>query len=316
MKLNLAPTLIASVLSIAMTATAFTKETALQASQKFISLSAVNGHQAQSAQVVITNTSEEPVECDLKLVGTNPDAFELSQVPERLAPGKSAEITVTFRKTEKAFRHSASLQLGPKGQGGAITLQGIGQQQFEGKNEPPLQDIVNTFGMAIKVGGSHLHLDTKAQTLGESIVAAEFNGIAGKQIRLTPLARYSPTGAAPFGCFIEGTKHELGKLVDSSEAFPDAHQCLFPRIVGNKKWIILEAPRLPFSLYFEGHKQLSCTDNSIPTTAKIKHTARVYPVTSFQGRKLEDAYLVGFEEASNGDYQDALFLIENVVIAK
>ena len=28
---------------------------------------------------------------------------------------------------------------------------------------------------------------------------------------------------------------------------------------------------------------------------------------------MENAYLIGFEEAENGDYQDAVFLIENVV---
>jgi hypothetical protein len=27
---------------------------------------------------------------------------------------------------------------------------------------------------------------------------------------------------------------------------------------------------------------------------------------------MENAWLVGFEEAANGDYQDAVFLIENV----
>ncbi len=27
---------------------------------------------------------------------------------------------------------------------------------------------------------------------------------------------------------------------------------------------------------------------------------------------MENAYLVGFEEAKNGDYQDAVFLLENV----
>ena len=35
-----------------------------------------------------------------------------------------------------------------------------------------------------------------------------------------------------------------------------------------------------------------------------------------QGRELEDAYLIGFEEASNGDYQDAVFLVEGVAPAK
>jgi hypothetical protein len=39
-------------------------------------------------------------------------------------------------------------------------------------------------------------------------------------------------------------------------------------------------------------------------------------VRQFEGKVLQNAYVVGFEEASNGDYQDAVFLIEGVRAVK
>ncbi len=62
----------------------------------------------------------------------------------------------------------------------------------------------------------------------------------------------------------------------------------------------------------KGHKYVSFTDLKLNSGAPIAHTGRIYPVKSFQGVARENAYLVGFEEAKNGDYQDAVFLIENV----
>ncbi len=61
----------------------------------------------------------------------------------------------------------------------------------------------------------------------------------------------------------------------------------------------------------KGHKFVSFSDPAIKTEAGIPNTGRIYPVTFFQDREMKNSWLVGFEEAANGDYQDALFLIEN-----
>ncbi|MCP5538252.1 MAG: hypothetical protein H7A51_18720 [Akkermansiaceae bacterium] len=295
---------------------AFATPINLQVSQSFVSLSAVKGYKSQSATITITNPTSQTLPSEARLSGEHHHAFLISETPKELSPGKSYELTIQFNKTQKSFLHSASIQLGPEQTGTEITLRGIGLQQFEGKNEPPLLDIVKALGIPLKVGGSTLHLDTKAATIGQSLDASHFQAIDNKQAKITPLARFSPKGKAPFGYFLGQKKHQLGELIDSSKTLPDAHQCLFPDILGAGKTLLFNAPAGAFNLYFQGHKQLSCTDTSVPTTAKIKHTARIYPVTSYQGKALENAYLVGFEEASNGDYQDALFLIENVSVIK
>ena len=67
----------------------------------------------------------------------------------------------------------------------------------------------------------------------------------------------------------------------------------------------------PFSLVAEtGHGAIPLDPAHSKT--KLAHPARVFPVHTVLGASVHDAVLVAFEEATNGDYQDALFLIENV----
>jgi hypothetical protein len=42
------------------------------------------------------------------------------------------------------------------------------------------------------------------------------------------------------------------------------------------------------------------------------HRARVYPLKDRAGASVENAYLIGWEEAANGDYQDYVFILGNV----
>lgn len=87
-------------------------------------------------------------------------------------------------------------------------------------------------------------------------------------------------------------------------------------LVGGASFTEFDAPDKPFAFYMKGPKFDSFSDPAFQTTADIPHTGRIYPVSFYQGRKMEDSWLVGFEEAANGDYQDGLFLIENAVPAK
>jgi len=130
---------------------------------------------------------------------------------------------------------------------------------------------------------------------------------------VTPLARFSPKGKTPFGVYdlTDGSKMtEIGTLNESNKKVPDAHQCLMPPASAIKMPASLPAH---FGLYLEGPHYVSRTEAGQSEMAKIENTARIYPVTSLLGRRLKNAYLVGFEEAQNGDYQDALFLVEGVV---
>jgi hypothetical protein len=46
------------------------------------------------------------------------------------------------------------------------------------------------------------------------------------------------------------------------------------------------------------------------------HRFRVYPLKDRAGIAIENSYLIGCEEASNSDYQDYVFVVSGVTIAK
>ena len=67
-----------------------------------------------------------------------------------------------------------------------------------------------------------------------------------------------------------------------------------------------------FALYLDLPDHRVFTDDSRNTATAI-HGARVYPARDRLGVIVPNTYLVMIEEASNGDYQDYVFLLSNVV---
>ena len=197
-----------------------------------------------------------------------------------------------------------------------IPLAAIALDKFEGHNEPPLKMILEVLGTDVNPGGTELRLDTKENEIGDSVLAPSFEPVAGKSFRIQGLARFSPPGITPFGFVLpDGELQEIGSLDTVSEKTPDTHQCLLPPTLPTTEGIIVENPPKHFGLFLKARHYTSVTKPGAAKGAKIKHTARVYPVKQLLGRDLENAFLVCFEEASNGDYQDAVFLIEGVKIS-
>ncbi len=285
----------------------------LRADKRHLSLSAVKDKPARSGTITVRNPLDRPLPAGISITGSDAGAFSASADKMTLGAGESMEVTVNFRPVRGADRYSAGLRIGTPESGAFILLQGIGLAAFEGKNEPPLQDIVHALGIPLDAGGKKLELDTKADRIGDGAVVSYFAKAGGGPVRITPVARFSPPGAVPFGIVAKGKSGliEIGKLADSSAA-ADAHQSLLPPLEGASTSLEFEPAAESFAFYYAAHQYVSFTDRLLPTEAKIPHTARVYPVARFQGRKMKDAWLVGFEEAANGDYQDAVFLIENV----
>ena len=198
-----------------------------------------------------------------------------------------------------------------------IPLAAIALDKFEGHNEPPLQMILEVLGADVNPGGTKLRLNTQENTIGDSLLATAFEPITGEPFQIKGLARFSPKGVTPFGFVLpDGKLQKIGSLDNVSEKIPDAHQCLLPPTLPTPDGITVENPPKRFGLYLKARHYTSVTEPGAAKGAPIKHTARVYPVTKLLGRDFKNAFLVCFEEASNGDYQDAVFLIEGVKIAQ
>lgn len=288
--------------------------TSLSPSSRVLSLSAVKDQLAKNRSVVLTNTRDAGIDTPTEITGADAKAFKIVAGHDRIEAGKQATWTVAFTPIRGAARYRAELQIGDPADGAVIELQGIGLAAFEGKNEAPLQDIVHAFGIPLDVGGSKLELGTKAATIGASVESAYFVPAVPGKIRVTPLARFSPPGLAPIGIFTkDGTElTRIGQLAKSTPACPDAHQSLLPPWESGPQTLEVDPVDKPLGFFMEGHHFTSFTDPARPSEAKIPHTARVYPVSSFQGEPKKNAWLVCFEEASNGDYQDAVILVENI----
>jgi len=285
----------------------------LRPDKSHVSLSAVKDKPARSATITVKNPLDRPMPAALAIEGVDAAAFSATAPAAVIGAGESMEVTIHFKPVRGAARYSAGLRVGSPEQGAFVLLQGIGLAAFEGKNEPTLQEIAHALGIPLNPGGTKLELDTKADVIGDSQDVRYFAKAGEGKVRITPLARFSPPGATPFGIVAKGTTAlvESGKLADSNEV-ADAHQTLLPPLVGGAGSVEIETPAEGFAFYLNAHQYVSFTDPGLPTEAKIARTARVYPVTRFQGREVKDAFIVGFEEAANGDYQDALFLVENV----
>ncbi|MEO5766775.1 MAG: hypothetical protein ABIS92_00360 [Polyangia bacterium] len=61
-----------------------------------------------------------------------------------------------------------------------------------------------------------------------------------------------------------------------------------------------------------GNGDYCYTENALNISAAQSHRVRVYPLKDRAGLLVPNSYLIGWEEASNGDYQDFIFIMKNV----
>jgi hypothetical protein len=54
------------------------------------------------------------------------------------------------------------------------------------------------------------------------------------------------------------------------------------------------------------------SEDSLNIDSAHSHRLRVYPLRNRAGSLVPNSYLLGWEEASNGDYQDFVFVLKNV----
>lgn len=309
----------------------------LQTAAPYASMSTVKGISTGEAEIIATNPSKQAVPLEMKLVGKDAASFRIEsmepnpQAPvvieqgkatawtlpdggKSLEPGASVSLRVKFLPTGKAGRYSAGLQIGPDDTGTFVILQGLASDALEGENEPPLERIVRALGIPLHVGGSGLKLGTQDAVIGASKPATRFRKAGEGAVKMTAIARYSPPGAYPFGWQAGGPEQVVGSLADS-DPVADAHQRLFPPLADGAKSVEFSPGDEAFGLFVHAGKHRVGTDKE-QHPSSLANPTRVFPIQVFQGRRVTDAFLVGFEEASNGDYQDCLFLVENVRIAE
>ncbi len=263
--------------------------------------------------LVATNIGGAPVQLASAMVTGAPFTFVTSPpLPATLGPGQAASFAVTFAPSATALGYLAGrLTLATSVGTLDAGLYGLATKGEQGTNEPPLAACVAALGYGVDVGGTGLLLGTGAAPIGDEVIHPLFRKADAGQVTLRAVARYSPNETLPFGWYLPApdggvTTTRVGTIALGQEQTlnpqltPDSGFAFDP---GNANFGVYVS-----SLTFNRNTYTQDARNTGPTV----HATRVYPLKDRQGQLVPHAFLIGFEDAANGDYQDYVFVITNV----
>ncbi|WP_036196277.1 malectin domain-containing carbohydrate-binding protein [Nocardioides aequoreus] len=293
----------------------------ISASKPELVFSGVKGTTSATQSVEVTNDGTTALEISsVALTGAHAGDFTLAGGgPATLPVGGTATYQVAFKpgastvgvrdavlRVTSDDADTPQLDLG---------LHGLSLNGLEGGNEPPLADVVKTLGRNINVGWSGLTNDnpaTGSQMEGDEVLAPLFTKAGTGEVSIKPVARFSPDEQLPFGWYLPtGSTPELSEVakIDTGQ-----HQTLNPAIAAGGA-SSFDPAGASFGLYVDSKtfNRKSYTQSALNTG--VAHAVRTYPAKDRAGTLIPNTYLVGFEDATNGDYQDYVFEISNVRIA-
>jgi len=208
-------------------------------------------------------------------------------------------------------------------------------------NEPSLGQILTTLGYKLNVGAAQNNPNPSANVASLPKVEAGTDEIAAPlfvkagtgMVTLVPMARFSPEGSMPFGWYPRGMSG-MRMPVATMAAMNDAQtsnkaRMVLPPTTGSTSfdpgtatfgvWVYSDqatgmfvSASNPRGIATNGDYNYSeDAPNSPPNT----HRTKVYPLKDAAGVVVPRSYLLAVEEAGNGDYQDYVFVLSNVMPA-
>ena len=276
--------------------------------------SGVQSAASPARTLTLHNAGAGPLQVSALTLTGQGAAFELLSppaLPLSLAPGADLGLSLRFAPRGQVGALSAALSVeGDGAQPATVGLYGLSAKGLQGDQEPPLQQVVNTLGYAINVGGAGLILGTGAAPIGDEVAAPLFTRAEAGPVTLTPVARYSPDDPLPFGYYTPGASpalHEVGVIARGNE------QTLNPALApGGARSFDPGAASFGFYAGKTSYAPQTSYSEDRLNTAPTRHAVRVYPLKNRAGAPLATSYLLAFEPAVNGDYQDYVFVVQNV----
>jgi hypothetical protein len=273
------------------------------------------GHGGAASMTTLSNASAVPIEIQAIAVdGAQAASFALADLPplpQRLAPGSALSVSVAFAPGRDArpgvYHGRVRFEVVGMTEPLAVRLSAVAFAGAEA--EPPLQDIVEALGFAVKVGGSGAVLGPGPAPLGEEIPGPLFKRAAGGPVALVPLACFATSGLS-FGYHFAGPDpHEapaftLGAFLDGQ------NRHLHPRLEPLSATTFEPGERL-FGLWLQEDDRSFRASTSDRWNPGAAHRARVYPLRFADGAAVPHAYLLAFENRADWDYQDAVFVLWN-----
>ena len=197
-----------------------------------------------------------------------------------------------------------------------IDLTGLCTKGLEGENEAPLSDIVDALGYNIDIGWASLSNHSRPELQGDELASSLFQKAGDGKVEIIPAARYSPDFNLPFGYYVikesKPDVHQVGVLAKAG-TFPE-HQTLFPALETGSNFF--DPGKNSFGFYATSPTHSAYSEdvwNMLYFPSNAVHATRIYPIKNKTGKPIINTYLLCFEEAKNGDYNDYVFLVKNII---
>lgn len=148
----------------------------------------------------------------------------------------------------------------------------------------------------------------------DEVAAPTFSRVSSDDpVVMYPLARFSPPGLVPFGTYTPGngsTREEAGRLaVEDDPHTNDKSRLLLPPLGDGSESFVPQVE--PFGVFMEPEGVGALfTEDALNFDGQ--HRVKVFRVRDGAGEIVPNTFLIAGEEASNGDYQDYLFVLSNV----
>ena len=277
------------------------------------------GEQTDTKTVTITNEGTTTLDISaVTLTGPFAASYRFTgPTSTSLAPAAAQTYTVTFapvtNNSDLGYQQAALTfaSNGNEGEDFSVGLHGLKARGYEGGEEPPLQDVVNTLGIGIDVGWTTLTSSTSPSPMGEEVAVPLFEAAGPGNVGIQPVARYSPAERLPFGWYTNiGGQVELNEVGVQSASLDQA-QTLFPTLESGAS--SFDPRGAFFGIYVSSQTfgRVNYTEDDL-NTGGVAHRTRIYPVRDRQGNLVANSYLVTYEDATNGDYQDYVYVLTNV----
>lgn len=279
--------------------------------------SGLRGATTAHESVAVKNTGNQPVQVsEVRIVGPQASTFKIASVPLlplMLAPTASFSFVVAFEPAADAdagVHHGrVRLILTEDDDGPPCDLTGLVTKGKQRADEPPLQQVLEALGYDVDVGAATLTLP--AGTAGDQVKALTFQRAKPGNVGYYLIARYTGDEESLFGYYlVQGGKPAPRGIGSASRAH---NQTLNPELDSESQTSFDPGDGV-FGLYLKAGARALYSDESM--NAGGVAAARVYPLRS-RGRTLvPDAYVVAFDEDGDGDFQDHVFMLWNVKLAK
>ena len=163
------------------------------------------------------------------------------------------------------------------------------------------------------MGGTGLLLGTGPGAIGDEVLSPLFVKASPGVVTMTPVARYSPDALLDFGYYTKTGTTPIRQKVGTIKL--DQEQTLNPQLTttaaptfdpGAATFGFYSGPTsfANFNFYSE--------DSLNPPPVPLRHAMRIYPLKNRSGQPVANSYLVCMEPASNGDYQDYVYVVSNI----